>query len=50
MEGYTYSIQLDITNASWEFRNELNRILDGMKYKAPGIIDYHLIEQNNEEE
>jgi hypothetical protein len=45
----TYSIQIDITNASNEYRAALYRILNKMSFEAPGVFSYHTLGLDAEE-
>jgi len=50
MANINYSIQLDIINSSIDFYNYINRVLRTIKSNHPNNFDFHLIEQNNEEQ
>ena len=45
----TYSIQIDITNASNEYRAALYRILNKMSFETPGVFSYHTLGLDEEE-
>jgi len=44
----TYSIQIDITNASNEYRAALYSVLNKMSLEAPEVFSYHTLELDEE--
>lgn len=46
----TYSIQIDITNASNEYKATLYRVLNEMSFEAQGVFSYHTLEKNDNNE
>ena len=45
----TYSIQIDITNASNEYRAALYSVLNKMSLEAPEVFSYHTLGLDEEE-